>query len=109
VRAVTARVQEGRAAQAGIAAAAGVPYGVVLPHRDAGVGSKVARWPWCTGRSRDLRATARSSALYRDQRSDREQSRGDLDHASAHIIKRLDMPVWRQFRQTRPVQPGRSA
>jgi hypothetical protein len=39
VRAVIARVQEGRAAQADIAAAAGVPYGVVLLHRDAGV------WP----------------------------------------------------------------
>jgi hypothetical protein len=39
VRAVIAHVQEGRAAQADIAAAAGVPYGVVLLHRDAGV------WP----------------------------------------------------------------
>ena len=39
VRAVIARVQEGLAAQADIAAAAGVPYGVVLLHRDAGV------WP----------------------------------------------------------------
>jgi hypothetical protein len=39
VQAVIARVQEGRAAQADIAAMAGVPYGVVLLHRDAGV------WP----------------------------------------------------------------
>ena len=39
VQAVITGVQEGRAAQADIAAAAGVPYGVVLLHRDAGV------WP----------------------------------------------------------------
>lgn len=39
VQAVIARVQEGRAAQADIAAVAGVPYGMVLLHRDAGV------WP----------------------------------------------------------------
>ena len=37
VRAVIARVQDGQAAQADIAAAVGVPYGVVLLHRDAGV------------------------------------------------------------------------
>jgi len=37
VRATITAVQEGRSAQADIAAAAGVPYGVVLLHRDAGV------------------------------------------------------------------------
>jgi hypothetical protein len=37
VRATIAGVQEGRAAQADIAAVAGVPYGVVLLHRDAGL------------------------------------------------------------------------
>ena len=37
VRATVARVQSGLAAQADIAAAAGVPYGAVLLHRDAGI------------------------------------------------------------------------
>lgn len=37
VQPTIARVQEGRAAQADIAAVAGIPYGVVLLHRDAGV------------------------------------------------------------------------
>jgi hypothetical protein len=36
VRVTIARVQEGQAAQADIAAVAGVPYVAVLLHRDAG-------------------------------------------------------------------------